>query len=646
EKQLTITITNVNETPTDITLSNNSIAENTASGSSVGTLAGIDPDAGSSFTYALVSGTGDADNVSFSLTGNTLKTNTTYSYALKNSYSIRIRATDAGGLWYEKQFLLNITEVNVAPVNISLSNNNAVENSVPGSTVGTFSTTDTNTVDSFTYTLVSGTGSDDNASFTTTGSALKLAVTPDYETKNSYKIRVRTTDSGGLFFEKEFTINITDINENPAPAPTPSPAPQTNDNRVEIIINDNTQKAATATVQEVDGKKVTTVTVDEAVIEEKLKNEPSGSTVVIPVNNNSDVVVGTLNGQTVSNMSEKEAVVEIRSERVTYTLPAAEINMDAVSEELGENVSLKDIEVSIRIAEPSQDTVRVVEDTANKNNYQIVVKPVEFEITCTNGDKTVQVQRFNGYVERTVAIPEGINPAMITTGIVLNADGTFSHVPTTVLVIDGKFYARINSLTNSTYSVIWNPRTFSDVSNHWGKADVDDIASRLIMDGISEDKFGPDAGITRAEFIDAVVRSLGLLRPGKETDRFKDVKKDNKYMASIAAAAEYGIVGGYSDGTLGPARLIAREEAMNILFRAMKVAGMDIDISDEEVKSILSNIRDRDRISKIAVKAAAVCVKYDIFRGGKAKKLTLDAKITRAQTAAIIKRMLTAANLI
>lgn len=38
----------------------------------------------------------------------------------------------------------------------------------------------------------------------------------------------------------------------------------------------------------------------------------------------------------------------------------------------------------VRIAEPSAETVKVVKDTANKGNYQLVVKPVEFEITCTN----------------------------------------------------------------------------------------------------------------------------------------------------------------------------------------------------------------------------------------------------------------------
>ncbi len=159
-------------------------------------------------------------------------------------------------------------------------------------------------------------------------------------------------------------------------------------------------------------------------------------------------MVGQLTGQTVKNMEQKEAVLEIKTETVTYTLPASQINIDAVSSQLGSQVDLKDIKVSVKIAEPPADTVKIVEDTANKGGYQLVVKPVEFEITCTSGDQTVEVSRFNGYVERTIAIPDGVDPSKITTGIVLNADGTFSHVPTQIVVIDGKYYAKINSLTN------------------------------------------------------------------------------------------------------------------------------------------------------------------------------------------------------
>ena len=94
------------------------------------------------------------------------------------------------------------------------------ENEPSGTTVGTFSTTDPDTGNTFTYSLVGGTGDSDNASFTISGSTLKTAASFDYETKNSYAIRVRSTDNGGLFFEQAFTISVSDVNENVAPSAT------------------------------------------------------------------------------------------------------------------------------------------------------------------------------------------------------------------------------------------------------------------------------------------------------------------------------------------------------------------------------------------------------------------------------------------
>jgi hypothetical protein len=52
----------VNDNPTAAALSNSSIVENAGANAVVGTLSTTDPDAGDTFTYTLVSGTGSTDN--------------------------------------------------------------------------------------------------------------------------------------------------------------------------------------------------------------------------------------------------------------------------------------------------------------------------------------------------------------------------------------------------------------------------------------------------------------------------------------------------------------------------------------------------------------------------------------------------------
>ncbi len=302
---------------------------------------------------------------------------------------------------------------------------------------------------------------------------------------------------------------------------TPS-TPPTSGSGVNILVNGSAETAATASTQQVGRQTVTTVTVDDSKIEQKLNAEGNHAIVTIPFNTQADVVIGVLNGQTIKSMERREAVLEIRTTAVTYTLPASQINIDAVAAQFGHQVELRDVKVSVRIAEPPADTVKIVQDTANQNNYQIVVQPVQFEITCTSGDKTVPVSRFNRYVQRTIAIPDGVDPSRITTAVVLNTDGTFSHVPTSIVVVNGKYYAQINSLTNSTYSVIWNHREFTDAENHWAKEAVNDMGARLVISGVGNNLFEPDRDITRAEFAAIVVRALGL-KSGLGTNPFHDV---------------------------------------------------------------------------------------------------------------------------
>ncbi|WP_020617699.1 family 16 glycoside hydrolase [Paenibacillus daejeonensis] len=109
-----------------------------------------------------------------------------------------------------------VAPINYAPTNIALSHSTVAENTTAGGMVGAFTTTDPDAGETFSYQLIAGAGSSDNNSFTIAENRLYLAVTPDYETKNSYSIRVRSMDSGGLYVDKNFTIQVSDVSE-PAP---------------------------------------------------------------------------------------------------------------------------------------------------------------------------------------------------------------------------------------------------------------------------------------------------------------------------------------------------------------------------------------------------------------------------------------------
>ena len=112
----------------------------------------------------------------------------------------------------------DIVSLNQAPKDIILSNEDFFENIDVGSVVATLSTTDSDADDTHTYSLVSGDGDIDNSAFTIDGDQLKIFDSPDFEAKSSYSVRLQTKDSGGLTFEKTFTLTVNDLEEGPVDA--------------------------------------------------------------------------------------------------------------------------------------------------------------------------------------------------------------------------------------------------------------------------------------------------------------------------------------------------------------------------------------------------------------------------------------------
>jgi len=219
EEIFTITVNDLNEAPTDISLSNNSVNEGLPVGTLVGNLTTTDQDPSDNHTYSLVAGAGDTDNASFLIVGDQLQTNAVFDYDVQNTFSIRIRTTDdgTGNLTYEEIFIINVLDGNFPPTDIDLSNNTTDENQTIGTTIGILVTTDPDAGDSHTYSLVAGAGDTDNASFQIVGDQLQTNAVFDYETQNSFSIRIRTTDdgAGNLTYEEIFTITVNDLNEAP-----------------------------------------------------------------------------------------------------------------------------------------------------------------------------------------------------------------------------------------------------------------------------------------------------------------------------------------------------------------------------------------------------------------------------------------------
>jgi hypothetical protein len=97
-----------NDAPTNLALGGQAILPGQPLGTVIAELESSDPDSGNTFTYSLVAGVGDSDNSAFQIVGNQLRSNAVFNAATRNSYSIRLRTTDQGGLSYEQPVTITV----------------------------------------------------------------------------------------------------------------------------------------------------------------------------------------------------------------------------------------------------------------------------------------------------------------------------------------------------------------------------------------------------------------------------------------------------------------------------------------------------------------------------------------------------------
>lgn len=408
-------------------------------------------------------------------------------------------------------------------------------------------------------------------------------------------------------------------------------------NTASVLINGNTQEGGTTSTQtHNNGQTIYTVTLDTEKMTNAIKKE---CTVTIQKNGNVDGVESVLDAELVKLMERNNVVIEIKTDIATYTLPSKQINIDNIISQFPEGTNPSDIKITIEVKSAGTGDVKMVENAAEEGGFSIIVPPIEFTVTATYGDKSVEVNSFNSYVERMVALPIGIDPSKITTAIVTDLDGTVRHVPTQIVIIDGKYYAKINSMTNSTYTVIYNPVEFIDVQDHWAKEAINDMGSRIIINGVDGKNYEPDKNISRAEFSAIIIKALGLPE-GKGITGFKDIKQEEWYSGYVKTANTYGIVNGLSSTSFGPKDMITREQAMTMIARVMELTNIKPEITDNEITKFLSVYSDKAKISDYAKNSLVACLKAGIINGRTETTINPGEYITRAEAAVIVERVL------
>lgn len=128
----------------------------------------------------------------------------------------KVRSADETKL---ETYTVTVHFANAPPTDIHLSSVQYDEAFGKGAEIGMFTSDDADDGSDHAYTLVPGVGDQDNSSFIISGDKLISDTWPDFESKPSYSIRVKTDDGKGGVFEKQFEIEVIDAEESVANAP-------------------------------------------------------------------------------------------------------------------------------------------------------------------------------------------------------------------------------------------------------------------------------------------------------------------------------------------------------------------------------------------------------------------------------------------
>ena len=188
----------------------------------------------------------------------------------------------------------------------------------------------------------------------------------------------------------------------------------------------------------------------------------------------------------------------------------------------------------------------------------------------------------------------------------------------------------------SKYAAVHSKVTFSDIEKPtWAKIKIEALAARGIVAGVGDNTFNPYGNVTRAQFIQMLIKAFELNDSSASTT-FNDVKAGDWYYNSIATAQKLGIVSGKKDGNFGVTDQISRQDMAVMLYKTAKLAKVNL-----ESKSV-NQFTDKDKISGYAIEAVEAMQEAGIVSGVGDGMFAPMNKSTRAEASTIIYNLFSA----
>ena len=361
-----------------------------------------------------------------------------------------------------------------------------------------------------------------------------------------------------------------------------------------------------------------------------------------------------------TNKRTKVSDIIIRMDDVEYHVPANITGVIAQFDELAkENKWKQDTELVFQISMRKMPIASILNTEIQAES--IVGGPVKIEMSIFDGKTIIPIEQFNQYLKFDVLLTGILEADFGKLAAVRLPDDDSSTMELStrnykLIQKDGKYFARIATLSNSIYLIYRNPSEFIDLNEHWAKKEIEEAGARRIVSGVGEGRYEPEGNVTRAEFVTMAIRALGLptLKNESGADNFQsvyqDVLPDAWFFGNVLNAQRIGLLNWVNTDTFLPERAITRVEMAKVIWEASKY----VDKSKDKIYEL--NFADKvfmdaDIIPAEDRAAIAFCVEYGIMNGTTTDvegvyAIEPEGVTTRAQAAAMTLRMLRSLDLI
>ena len=208
-----------------------------------------------------------------------------------------------------------------------------------------------------------------------------------------------------------------------------------------------------------------------------------------------------------------------------------------------------------------------------------------------------------------------------------------------VTVPSGRYDPATGTVTFTTthfshYAVVYVQKTFGDLmAVDWARDQIQVLASKGIVRGLSDNEYAPQKNITRADFLYSLVRTLNV--DAKTGGNFEDIDPGAYYYTELAIAKKLGITTGTGNNKFNPDAGITRQDMMTLTERAMRMLNK---LQTQGSAEDLEQFSDRGLVASYAVDSVASVVKEGLIIGS-GDKINPLGNTTRAESAVFLYRI-------